>query len=84
MLLAEGVKRAFASRVGRRDEFREVGAGELTVVIEGVLEDVDDGLLEGDDLRLELVFREGCGRSALPFHLLIIAKRTVPHGKSSP
>ena len=34
-----------------------VGAGELAVILEGILEDCDDGLLEGDDLGLELVLR---------------------------
>jgi hypothetical protein len=54
--LVEGVEGAFAGGVGGGDEFSLVGARELAVVREGVLEDGYDGLLERDDLRLELVF----------------------------
>jgi hypothetical protein len=60
LCLLEGIKGAFARGVGSGDELGLVGARELAVVLERFLEDVDDGLLEGDDLGLELVFGDGC------------------------
>lgn len=66
LLLAEGGDGAFAGGVGGGGKLGHVGAGELAVVVEGVLEDVDDGLLELDDLLLEevLCYRLGRGQQA--------------------
>jgi hypothetical protein len=60
LCLLEGIKGAFARGVGSGDELGLVGACELAVVLERFLQNVDDGLLEGDDLGLELVFGDGC------------------------
>lgn len=56
LLRAESVERVFSSGVGGGGYASVVGACEGPVVVQGVLEDGDDGLLEGDDLGLELVF----------------------------
>jgi hypothetical protein len=55
----ECIEGAFARGVGSGDKLGLVGARELAVVLERFLEDVDDSLLEGDDLRLKLVFGDG-------------------------
>lgn len=59
LLILKGFKGAFACGVGGGDEFCHVGAGELAIIVEGVLEDGYDGLLEGDDLSLQLIFGYG-------------------------
>lgn len=59
LLLAQSIEGAFAGRIGGCDQLSHVGAGKLAVVVESVLEDVDDGLLESDDLGLELVLGDG-------------------------
>lgn len=55
MLVLECFQGAFAGGVRGSDELCHIGTGELTVVVEGILEDIDDGLLEGNDLGLQLV-----------------------------
>ena len=65
LLGAERGDGTFAGGVRGRGELGHVGGGEVAVVEEGVLEDGDDGLLELDDLLLELVFGYCCGGLAV-------------------
>lgn len=65
LLGAERGDGTFAGGVRGRGELCHVGGGEVAVVEEGVLEDGDDGLLELDDLLLELVFGYCCGGLAV-------------------
>lgn len=65
LLGAERGDGTFAGGVGGSGELGHVGGGEVAVVEEGVLEDGDDGLLELDDLLLELVFGYCCGGLAV-------------------
>lgn len=71
MLLAQGVEGAFAGGVGGGYELGHVGARQGAVVVEGILEDADDGLLQGDDLGLELVFGDGWGGVSVPTCLVM-------------
>lgn len=54
-LLVQGVEGALARGVGRRHQPRHVGARQLPVLAQRVLQHVDDGLLQRDDLRLQAV-----------------------------
>jgi hypothetical protein len=85
LLLAEGVDRILPCGVrGGRDSIK-VGACELAVIVQSVLQDVDDCLLKSDDLGLELVFGERWGLSALPSHSTTrYYERTIANGESTP
>jgi len=61
LLGAESVEGAFAGGLRGQHQLLHVRRGERTLVGEGVLEDMDYGLLERDDLGLELVFGEAFG-----------------------
>jgi hypothetical protein len=58
-LLTQGVEGAFTGRVGGGHELCHVGASQWAVIVEGILENTDDSLLQGDDLGLKLVLGDG-------------------------
>lgn len=55
LLVLERLERALARRVGGCNQLGHVGTCQLAVAIECILKDGDDGLLERDDLGLQLV-----------------------------
>lgn len=55
-MVLKGFERTFTSGIRSRNELSHVGAGQLAVIIKGVLKDSYDGLLEGDNLGLQLIF----------------------------
>jgi hypothetical protein len=69
-LLAQGVEGTFTGRVGGGHELCHVGASQWAVVVEGILENTDDSLLQGDDLGLKLVLGDGWRASVSVFQLI--------------